>query len=149
MTPEDVIQTIIDELGLTDRSGLGLLSRHGVELLVQRGAQAITAAVEEARSEKMCEWIDAELHDFHMMYDHLSRTYDHFSGGIISKPQTLPEEVFRVAADRQEEETQEAIKEAVGDAVEKERNAILSIIAGGDRPWQELADIVRARGSTK
>ena len=30
-------------------------------------------------------------------------------------------------------------------AVQAEREVILAIIAGGDRPWQELADIIRAR----
>jgi len=93
-------------------------------------AQAIDAAVDEARTEKMQEWIDAELNDFHMMYDHLSRTYDYFSGGRISKPQTLPEEVFRVAADRQEEEIQEDIQEAV--AEEREACAKIASNPYGD-----------------
>jgi len=36
-------------------------------------------------------------------------------------------------------------KSAIAAAVAEEREAILSIIAGGDRPWQELAKIIRAR----
>jgi len=38
-----------------------------------------------------------------------------------------------------------AVDGAITAAVAEERKAILSIIAGGDRPWQELAKIIRAR----
>jgi len=37
------------------------------------------------------------------------------------------------------------IERAIAAAVVEEQTIILSIIAGGDRPWQELADIIRAR----
>jgi len=40
------------------------------------------------------------------------------------------------------------IEWAIEAAVKEEQDAILSIIAGGDRPWQELAKIIRARGQT-
>ena len=50
-----------------------------------------------------------ELCDFNMICDHLSRTYDHFSEGQISKPNTLPEEVFDIASDKETERTEETL----------------------------------------
>ncbi len=50
-----------------------------------------------------------ELSDFNMMMDHLSRTYCHFSDGQISKPNTLPEEVFSIADEKETERTEEAL----------------------------------------
>src|ERR1700712_1031000 len=45
------------------------------------------------------------------LIDHLSRTYDHFSGGRISKPLTLPEEVFAIADDLATKELEDRISE--------------------------------------
>lgn len=59
-----------------------------------------------------CGWC-ADIADNAMLIDHLSRTYDHFSGGIISKPNTLPEEVFRIAGDRESNAVDEAVREAM------------------------------------
>lgn len=44
-----------------------------------------------------CEFLLKDLHDFDMILDHLTTTYDHFSGGRITKPNTFPGEVFAVA----------------------------------------------------
>ena len=57
-----------------------------------------------------CGWC-ADIADNGVLIDHLSRTYDHFTDGRISKPMTLPEEVFRVADDL-ETERRSADKEA-------------------------------------
>jgi len=54
-----------------------------------------------------CGWC-ADIADNGILIDHLSRTYDHFSGGRISKPLTLPEEVFVIADDIATKEMEEA-----------------------------------------
>ncbi len=62
-----------------------------------------------------CGWC-GDLADLRMVTGHLSRTYMHFSGGRISKPNTLPEEVFAIAADL-------ATQEAEEDAADREAPA--------------------------
>lgn len=66
---------------------------------------------DEPPPELIEKWFQNELHDFDMVLDHLSRTYDHFSRGRITKPLTLPEEVFAVAAELETEEREEFLKE--------------------------------------
>ena len=53
-----------------------------------------------------------EWADFMTVVDHLSETYRHFSRGRISKPMTLPREVFSIAEDFVQEDIAEAIREA-------------------------------------
>jgi hypothetical protein len=55
-----------------------------------------------------------------MLIDHLSRTYSHFTDGRISKPNTLPEEVFALADDLATEEVEQAVREALqeGDGID-------------------------------
>ena len=67
-----------------------------------------------------CGWC-ADIADNKTLIDHLSRTYAHFSGGRISKPMTLPEEVFREAEDIQDEGWREYLQEYLEDAREKAR----------------------------
>lgn len=50
--------------------------------------------MEEERGELVQQWMDDELADFRMVMDHCSQIYMHCSGGKISKPNTLPEEVI-------------------------------------------------------
>jgi len=57
-----------------------------------------------------CGWC-GDMADMKVLVDHLSRTYDHFSGGRISKAMTEPEEVFRVADDLETERFEEWQKE--------------------------------------
>jgi hypothetical protein len=52
-----------------------------------------------------------ELHDFNMLIDHCSQTYEHFSGGMITKPNTLPEEVFAAAEHLETERYEEAARD--------------------------------------
>jgi hypothetical protein len=55
----------------------------------------------------------AELSDIHMLIDHCSRTYMHFSRGMISKPNTHPEEVISIAEQKEQEEIQVQLEDAV------------------------------------
>ena len=57
-------------------------------------------------------WLKNELADLGTLIDHLSRTYEHFSGGRISKPMTFPEEVFAESEERESKWTDECVKEA-------------------------------------
>ena len=57
-----------------------------------------------------------ELADFHMVSDHCSKVYDHFTLGRISKPNTWPSEVITVAEEIQSERINEAVAEAEGSA---------------------------------
>lgn len=52
-----------------------------------------------------------EWHDFRMIIRHCATIYCHFSGGRISKPNTLPDEVIAVANDLESERVNEAVKE--------------------------------------
>ena len=45
--------------------------------------------------------------------EHLSTVYDHFWGGRISKPTTLPEEVIRLAEDLEQTRMSQAVEEAL------------------------------------
>lgn len=56
-------------------------------------------------------WMDNELADFSTVIDHCSRIYSWASGGKISKPMTLPEEVIAEGEDRETREIEEAIAE--------------------------------------
>lgn len=70
-------------------------------------------------------WLDNELADFAMVIRHCSTVYSEVSGGRISKPTTLPEEVLAVANDLETERVEEAIAEAL--AAEREKiEALLS-----------------------
>lgn len=62
----------------------------------------------------LVEEICKELHDFYMILDHCSRTYDYFSEGRISKPNTYPEEVFAVAQDLEAERFEEWKQDEMG-----------------------------------
>jgi len=57
-----------------------------------------------------CGWC-ADISDMGMLVDHLTRTYDHFTNGRISKPNTLPEEVFVMADDLATEEADSLARE--------------------------------------
>ena len=88
-----------------------------------------------------CGWC-ADISDNGMLIDHLMRTYDHFSGGRISKPLTLPEEIFAVANDLEQESAEAAIKEAreaIAAGLEAERDSII-----GEAHLRALANRVRA-----
>jgi hypothetical protein len=65
-------------------------------------------------------WFQNELADYRMVLRHCSETYDHFTEGRISKPNTLPREVFAVA----EELAQERFAEMVKDEVEARTDAL-------------------------
>jgi len=58
-------------------------------------------------------WMANELADFKMVMDHCSKIYMHFSGGRISKPNTLPEEVISIAEELEQERFQQWYKEEV------------------------------------
>lgn len=86
-----------------------------LRLLQER--EAIEAALDEwarldpGEQKSLPDRIRDEGKDFNMLVDHLSETYLHFSGGRISKPNTLPWEVFSVAEDLRQEDFEEWLKE--------------------------------------
>ena len=53
-----------------------------------------------------CGWC-ADIVDMGVLINHLSRTYDYFTDGRVSKPMTLPEVVFRIADDLERERFEE------------------------------------------
>jgi hypothetical protein len=65
-----------------------------------------------------CGWC-ADIADNGLLIDHLSRTYDHFSGGRISKPLTRPEEVFTIAGDLATEDAEEQRRETIEECAAK------------------------------
>ncbi len=86
-----------------------------LRLLQER--EAIEAALDEwarldpGEQKPLPDRIRDEGKDFNMLVDHLSETYCHFSGGRISKPNTLPREVFAVAEELRQEDFDEWLKE--------------------------------------
>lgn len=68
----------------------------------------------ESGDQPGCGWC-ADIVDMGVLIDHLSRTYDYFSGGRISKPMTHPEEVFALADEIRENEINEAVAETMED----------------------------------
>lgn len=72
-----------------------------------------------------------ELHDIHMLVDHVTTVYSHFSGGMISKPNTLPTEVILLSDRREQEDLEEHVED------------ILKVISEVyDIPVEELKDCV-------
>lgn len=88
-----------------------------LRLLQER--EAIEAALDEwapldpGEQKSLPDRIRDEGKDFNMLVDHLSETYCHFSGGQISKPNTLPGEVFAVAEQLLEEDLDELVREEI------------------------------------
>lgn len=73
----------------------------------------------------------AELNDIHMLIDHCTKIYSHFSGGMISKPNTLPFEVIHMSDRREQEELEEHVED------------ILNVISEVHNiPIEELKDCV-------
>lgn len=87
----------------------------------------------EPSQELLDKWFSNELHDFNMILDHLTRTYCHFSDGKISKPNTLPEEVFACA----EEKYQRDLEEGVKDEVEAETEDLRARLDAATRAIRE------------
>lgn len=72
-----------------------------------------------------------ELSDVGMLIEHCTKIYSHFSGGMISKPNTFPSEVIMMSDQREQEEFDEHVEE------------ILNIISDVyDIPLDELKDCV-------
>lgn len=63
-----------------------------------------------------------EIADFQMVIGHCSEIYDNISGGLVSKPTTLPSVVLQLASDR----TQALIEEATKD-IAAERDEALAM----------------------
>lgn len=81
-------------------------------------------------------WLDNELADFAMVIRHCSTVYSEVSGGRISKPTTLPEEVLAVANDLETERVEEAIAEALAAerADHEETKKLLEALLADDGP---------------
>lgn len=76
------------------------------------------AALRKPPADVIRHWLDNELADFAMVIRHCSTVYSEVTGGRISKPTTLPEEVLAVANDLETERTERAVAEAVEEAKE-------------------------------
>lgn len=120
----------MDSLKLTWRDGAYYVSQPGDqsgEYVRLEEYERLCAELAEAKNNPpdalVEQWLQNELADMDMLIDHLSRTYDHFSNGRISKPNTLPEEVFRVAEDLAQEAIEEATSELRALLIASERRA--------------------------
>src|ERR1044072_1705643 len=82
------------------------------EQALREAAQALDDLVAPDPSKSLAQRIRDEFADFQMVLDHCTQTYAHFSGDRISKPQTLPREVFAVAEEWQQAVIEKAIAEA-------------------------------------
>jgi len=82
------------------------------EQALREASQALDDLVAPDPSKSLAQRIRDEFADFQMVLDHCTQTYAHFSGDRISKPQTLPREVFAVAEELQQAVIEEAIAEA-------------------------------------
>jgi hypothetical protein len=71
------------------------------------------ADLEHLRDETVAQWLKDELADYDMVMEHCSEVYYHFSGGRISKPQTLPSEVIAVAEELRSQRDAELVGELV------------------------------------
>lgn len=76
-----------------------------------------------------CGWC-ADIQDMGVLSDHLSVIYDYMSGGRISKPMTLPEEVIEVHEELDTEEHREELSEEISEAIAQAKRAALSDAAG-------------------
>ena len=54
-----------------------------------------------------------EMADLAMLVGFLTKTYEHFTNGRITIPNTIPSEVFSVAADVQRDESDEAVQDVL------------------------------------
>jgi hypothetical protein len=102
------------------------------------------------RASDIIEELQKDLVDMKMLIDHLTRTYDHFSRGRISKPNTLPEEVFKVAEELDMADIDEELAELrqIKSAAEAWLACSPSKIAEGIAfDWTYVADeILQGRG---
>lgn len=85
------------------------------ELVDDRALAEIKAIMDEwaplppGESKSLPERLRAEVHDFHLLYEHCSAAYYHMTDGLISNPLTLPSEVIRVADDVFTDAVREAV----------------------------------------
>lgn len=73
--------------------------------------------------------IKRELHDYHLLMNHVAIVYDHITGGKISKPLTDPQTVIAVADDSYRESFEE---EQSGEYSEKLEKLVRSIPCAQD-----------------
>lgn len=59
------------------------------------------------------ELVKKELFDFYTLMGHLTKMYDHISGGIISIVNTHPEAVIQIYEERLEERYEEGFEEGI------------------------------------
>lgn len=93
------------------RTGKGDVADALYDKCVKRGDDDRALVAENARLREERDELKNDLHDFNMVIKHCSHVYRHFSGGVISKPNTYPEEVISIAEDLERERIEEAIKE--------------------------------------
>lgn len=101
------------------------------------------APLDAGEVKPLAQRIRDEGHDFGVLCDHLSETYDHFTGGQVSKPMTLPHVVFALADDIMSRDVDEAVREEC----EPLREQLAAETARADRLHGEL-ETIRAEPRT-
>jgi len=123
---EEVVMDVFDEARVQDWDGTDTIQRRFIDRLEQYACAVRMQETERiARSETFWKGVYdlpmdgqqamSELADFSVIADHLTRTYFHVTDGRISKPMTLPEEVFAVADEITAEKCRDAYDEAMDD----------------------------------
>lgn len=77
-------------------------------------------------SKSLVQRIRDEFADFQMLVEHCSKIYYHVTDGQISKPNTIPEAVIRVAEDLESERIRAALEEAADELAQLLQSEILN-----------------------
>lgn len=97
-------------------AALNTVPPHTPTLSCGHPARCLGRVHEEDQSEEPhCLWC-GDIKDMGMLVRHLSTIYGYITDGRITKPNTLPEEVERVADDLETERTEAAVKDALAEA---------------------------------
>ncbi len=97
------------------QKALGTMPPHVPTLSCEHPARCLGQVHEEDESEEPhCLWC-GDIADLAMLVKHCSTIYSYVTDGRITKPNTLPEEVQRVADDLETERTQAALADALED----------------------------------
>lgn len=84
------------------------------------------------------EAIKRELHDFYVLMDNASRVYDEYTGGLISKPYTMPFDVIGEGNRYQEQSALQAVIDDLQDNIDNE-------IGGLQEGLKRAVEIVKER----
>lgn len=141
---EAMIDDVLGEIGSDEVQRWLTSEKSGVaDLLLPCGhPKACEGLAGESGDKPGCGWC-ADLQDLSMLAGHLSTVYDHFSEGRITKPNTLPEEVIRLAGDLETDRAEKEVGEAMG-SLWAEVYALGGTAAEGDLKGQGYCEGVAA-----